>query len=268
MGADPGNGSWTDVLGEGRLPCFVLICLGVWLNAADSLVTATIMPSVARSLGGYAYFGWATAGYMMGSVVAGASSGVLALRFGLRSATMAPALLYAAGCLLSAAAPDIFTFLAGRLLQGIGGGWVAGVCSVSIGLLFANRLLPRVYSAVSSVWGVAVLVGPLLGGLFVEFGSWRAVFWGFAMQGVVMAAAARSVLPLAELAGGTNAVAWRQLGLIGIGIALIAAADLAGDVVRTAGLAGLGVCAFVLALWQDARQDVRLCSIAAGLHMW
>src|SRR5436190_23958761 len=86
---------WGDLLGEGRLPRFALICLGVWLNAADSLVTATIMPSVGRSLGGYAYFGWATAGYLLGSVLAGASSGALALRFGLRSAAAAAALLYA-----------------------------------------------------------------------------------------------------------------------------------------------------------------------------
>jgi hypothetical protein len=45
---------WSDVLGEGRLPRFILICLAVWLNAADSLIAATIMPSVARAIGGYA----------------------------------------------------------------------------------------------------------------------------------------------------------------------------------------------------------------------
>src|SRR5436189_4635858 len=108
VAAAPASGSWGDVVGEGRLPLFALICMGVWLNAADSLVTATIMPSVGRSLGGYAYFGWATAGYLLGSVLAGASSGALALRFGLRSATAGAALLYAAGCALSALAPAIF----------------------------------------------------------------------------------------------------------------------------------------------------------------
>src|SRR3990167_724609 len=116
------DGSWADVLGDGRLPRFVLICLGVWISAADSLVTATIMPSVGADLGGYAYFGWATAGFLLGSVLAGASSGLLALRFGLRRATAAAALLYAAGCALSAAGPDIASFLIGRVLQGLGGG--------------------------------------------------------------------------------------------------------------------------------------------------
>ena len=77
------DGSWADVFADGRLPLFALICLGVWLGAADSLVTATIMPSVGADLGGYAYFGWATAGYLLGSVLAGASSGLLAQRYGL-----------------------------------------------------------------------------------------------------------------------------------------------------------------------------------------
>ena len=259
----PASGSWADVLGEGRLPRFALICLGVWLNAADSLITATIMPSVGRSLGGYPYFGWATAGYLLGSVLAGASSGVLALRFGLRSATAAAALLYAAGCALSAVAPEIFSFLAGRILQGIGGGWVVGLCSVAIGLLFANRLLPRVYSAISSVWGIAVLVGPLLGGLFADAGSWRAVFWAFAVQGVAVAAAARIMLP-AEATDAHGAVAWRQLGLIAIGVTLIALADLAGDFARTAALTALGVAAFLLALRLDALSTVRLLPRGSG----
>ncbi len=62
------------------------------------------------------------------------------------------ALAHLAGCVLSAVAPDIFTFLAGRMLQGIGGGWLAGLSQVAIGLLFPNRLLPRVYASISSVW--------------------------------------------------------------------------------------------------------------------
>ena len=264
MSGPPASVSWADVLGGGRLPRFVLICLAVWLNAADSLIAATIMPSVGRSLGGYTYFGWATAGYLMGSVLAAASSGVLALRLDLRSATVAAALLYTAGCAASALAPEIFTFLAGRILQGIGGGWLAGLSSVAIGQLFANRLLPRVYSAISSVWGIAVLIGPLLGGLFADAGSWRAVFWVFAVQGAIVVAAAKIMLPAAEGATSMHAVAWRQLSMIGIGIILIALADLAGDFAGTAVLMSLGIGALLLALKLDARGTVRLFPHGSG----
>ena len=262
--AAPASGSWADVLAEGRLPRFALICLGVWLNAADSLITATIMPSVGRSLGGYPYFGWATAGYLLGSVLAGASSGVLALRFGLRGATAAAALLYAAGCAMSAGAPDIFSFLAGRILQGFGGGWVVGLCSVAISVLFANRLLPRVYSAISSVWGIAVIVGPLMGGLLADTGSWRVVFWAFAVQGAAVAVAAWYMLPSVEAGGTRNGVAWPQLGLIAGGVTLIALADLAGDFVRTALLTAAGVLLFLLAMRLDATSKVRLLPRGSG----
>jgi MFS family permease len=68
-------------------PRFALLCLGIWLNAADTLVTATIMPSVAREIGGYQYFGWSVAAYLTGSIVAGACSGKLSAALGLRTAT-------------------------------------------------------------------------------------------------------------------------------------------------------------------------------------
>ena len=64
------DNTWADLMAEGRLPRFALICLGVWLNAADSLVTATILPSVGADLGGYAYFSWATAGFFVGAILA------------------------------------------------------------------------------------------------------------------------------------------------------------------------------------------------------
>ena len=256
--------TWADVLGEGRAPRFVLICLGVWLNAADSLVTATIMPSVGKALGGYAFFGWATAGYLLGSVMAGASAGLLARRFGLRRATAAAAALYALGCVMSAAGPDIAWFLLGRVLQGIGGGWVVGFCSVAIGLMFPDRTLPKVYAAITSVWGVASLVGPLIGGVFADAGIWRWVFWSFALQGLAVGAAAFVMLPKGEDGSSDARMAWSQLGLIALGVAAIGLADLAGGFGRSSLLTLLGVASLLLMVWWDERAAVRLLPRGAG----
>ena len=111
---------WRDLLAGGRAPVLALLVLGCWVVAADSLVTATIMPSVGAALAGFAWFGWAASGFLTGLVVAGASAGWLAERIGLRAAMMLAGAGFTIGCALSAAAPGIALFLAGRVLQGCG----------------------------------------------------------------------------------------------------------------------------------------------------
>ena len=101
-----------------------VLCLGVWLHAADSLLAATVMPSAIAEIGGLAFIYWTVALYQLGSILAGAITGILAVRLGLRGAMTLAALIYAAGCAISALAPDIAAMLLGRLLQGWGGaGW-------------------------------------------------------------------------------------------------------------------------------------------------
>ncbi|WP_333587281.1 MFS transporter [Phenylobacterium sp.] len=263
IAAAPAHGSWKDVLAEGRLAQFILICLAVWLHAADSLVTATIMPSVGADLGGFAYFGWATAGFLLGSVVAGASAGWLTGRTGLRWAFAFSAALYSAGCLMSAAAPDIWTFLGGRLVQGVGGGWLAGFASVAVGLLFPDRTLPKVYAAVTGLWGVATLVGPLMGGVFADAGHWRWAFGVFVIQGLAVAAAALWLLPAGEKAR-PEGVPVRQLVLIGVGVSAIAGADLMGGFMLALVLVSVGLGLLVFSLRLDARAHVRLLPRASG----
>jgi MFS family permease len=249
---------WADLLADGRLPRFALICLGVWLNAADSLVTATIMPSVGAQLGGYAYFSWATAGFFVGAILAGASAGRISEIFGLRGATAVAGAIMAAGCLMSALAPDVGTFLAGRLIQGLGSGWISGFAMVAIALLFPERHLGRVFASVTFVWGIATVLGPLFGGLVLQGGGWRDVFWLFAAQAGVFAAAAPFLLVGSAKGGGGPGIPWTQLGVLGLAVGALAAADVVKGLGLSSSLVVAGFAVLGLVLWIDARAKVRL----------
>ena len=98
------------------------MCLGVWLHAADALVATTVMPSAIAEIGGLSYIYWTIALYELGSIIAGAVTGVGVVALGLRTAMMASALVYALGCVASALAPSMAVMLGGRLVQGLGGG--------------------------------------------------------------------------------------------------------------------------------------------------
>jgi len=113
------------------------VCLGVWLHAADALVATTVMPSAIAEIGGLPYIYWTIALYELGSIIAGAVTGVGVVALGLRTAMMASALVYALGCAASALAPSMTVMLVGRLVQGLGGGAMLALSYVGVTLVFA-----------------------------------------------------------------------------------------------------------------------------------
>ena len=250
--------SWAELFGQGRLPRFLLICFAVWMNAADSLVTATIMPSVGKDLGGYQYFSWAVAGFLVGSIVAGSSAGRLSETLGLRRATVLSGLAFALGCLMSALAPDMGMFLAGRFMQGVGSGWVSGLAMVAIAFLFPEHLLSRVFGSMAAIWGVATVLGPLLGGIAAELGNWRLVFWLFTGQALLFAIAAFALLRKGIVPQSGQGVPWRQLALLLSAIACLGLAELTGDGLSILIVATIGTGLLALFLRFDARAAISL----------
>lgn len=253
------HSSWRQLFTPAALPRFALVCLGSWLTAADTLVTATMMPTIARDISGAAWFGWSVAGFVLGSIVAGATSGFLSGRIGLRNALMLGGLTYAAGCVLSAASPNIALFLAGRAVQGIGGGWTAGLCYVAVTALFAEALWPRVLSALAGVWGFSTLSSPLIGGLFAQHGFWRGGFWFFAVQGLAFIAAAAALIPRqARDDADDEPIPWRQVSVLVLGIVAISAAGVTREIYLTGALAAAGLGCMALFLRLDSRAESRL----------
>src|SRR5882757_3383457 len=188
------HSAWRELGESGRLPQFILLCLGVWLHAADTLVTATIMPVVVEDIGGVAYVNWTISLYQIGSILAGTATGALSRRLGLRRMLIAAAAIYGLGCVANALTPDMAIMLTARLVQGFGGGAMVSLSYVAIELLFPERLWTRLMAIVAMIWGVAALCGPLIGGLLAHAGLWRGLFWTFAVQAVLLGFAALTLL--------------------------------------------------------------------------
>lgn len=255
---------WRDLLGQGRAPVLALLVLGCWVVAADSLVTATIMPAVGGALAGFAWFGWAASGFLTGLVVAGASAGWLAERIGLRAAMMLAGAGFTIGCALSAVAPDILLFLAGRVLQGCAAGWVTGLVYVALAELFPGRHLPRVFAILTSVWGIATFAGPLVGGLFADAGAWRGVFWLFAGQAVLFTGATWLLIPRQAAAAERSRLPVCTLLLLAAGIGGIASAGVTASLATAVLLAGIGLVLLLAALAVDRAGTNRLLPLSAA----
>ena len=246
---------WRELLGAGNLGVVVLVCLGPWLHAADALMITTMMPAIVDEIGGARLVAWNFALYEVGSIVAGAAGGLVALRAGLRLPMAVAAVVFAAGCALAVVAPSMPVLLAGRVVQGVGGGGLIALSYVAVGRLFPGPLMPRAMAALSLTWGASAFLGPLAGGLFVTHSTWRMGFAFFGLQAAALAVwiwiGLRSV-PEPERNPGAR-LPWRRLALLALAILAVA---LAGIVVAAAWMAAalvVGLAALALFARLDGR---------------
>jgi MFS family permease len=231
----------------------------VWLHAADALVATTVMPSAIAEIGGLPYIYWTIALYELGSIIAGAVTGVGVVALGLRAAMTASALAYALGCAASALAPSMTVMLIGRLVQGLGGGAMLALSYVGVSLLFPERLWTRVLAIVSGVWGVSSLVGPLVGGIFAAAGLWRGAFWAFGAQALLLIALTPLLVGAHETPpAGAGAIPARQIVALTAGVLAISLAGVQEDLLRMAAAAAVGLGILVLVLRLERAADTRL----------
>ena len=196
--ASPQLAGWRDLLARRHLPQLLVLCLAIWLHAANSMLTATTLPGAVDDIGGLRLISWAFALYLMGSIVAATSISVWVAGHGLRRTMMAATLVYTLGCVICAAAPSMPVLLVGRTVQGLGGGALVALVYIAQDRFFPNRLVPRIVACLSVVWTVSALCGPLIGGAFATAGLWRFAFWAFALQGLLLAVAVRPLMARAH----------------------------------------------------------------------
>ena len=163
------------------------IILGMSLVAFESLAVATIAPRFAESLGGMALYGWVFSSFLLLSLLGISVSGKHIDRHGPWPALAAGLGVFGLGLLLSGLAPSMPVLLAGRALQGLGGGAVTTALYASVNLAYPDALRPRMMALLSTAWIVPTLVGPALAGFIADTSSWRAVFLGIVPFLVVLA---------------------------------------------------------------------------------
>ncbi len=168
--------------------------MAVWLHAANSMLTATTMPSAVAEIGGLNLISWSFALYLVASITAGAATVLIVLRYGIRSTMLRAALLYGIGCCICASAPSMPVILIGRSLQGFGGGALLALVYISQDRFFPNRFVPKIVACMSMIWMLSAFCGPLIGGAFSTWGVWRLAYWVFALQAVILIVAVYRLL--------------------------------------------------------------------------
>src|SRR6266403_3415334 len=187
--------SWRALLApQLALPLSVLLG-GVLLHSMNVLITATLLPSIVADVGGSNLMSWPTTAFVASSIVAATSTGIVSSAVGSRRAFYGGAVTYAAGAILCALAPSIGLVIAGRFVQGLGGGLLSALAYVLVRNVFPEALWPRAFGLFAGVWSVSVLAGPLIGGLFASYGHWRSAFVTVAGIGCLLGAGALSTLP-------------------------------------------------------------------------
>jgi len=186
--------SWRELLNRRYLPRLLTMALALWLHASNSMLTATTMPNAVDEIGGLAFLSWTFALYLTGSICAAASMSLLVAKLGMRHTMMRMALVFTAGCVLVATASGMPILLAGRVLQGLGGGGLVALVYICQDRFFPNHLVPKSVAFLSSVWMMAAFCGPVIGGAFATVGEWRLAYWAFALQGLLLLPATHFLL--------------------------------------------------------------------------
>jgi MFS family permease len=154
------------------------LVLTVTFVASEALAVVTVMPVVARDLGGFRLYGWAFSAFMLGSVVGIVVAGREADRRGPAIPFVAGLMLFGAGLAVAGLAPSMAVLVAGRALQGIGAGAVPSVSYASIGRTLAGSLRARMMAVLSTAWVVPGLAGPAIAAEVAHVFGWRWVFLG------------------------------------------------------------------------------------------
>jgi EmrB/QacA subfamily drug resistance transporter len=160
-----------------RRLAFSAILLTTLLAALDQTIVATALPRIVSNLGGFNDLSWVVSAYLLSSTVTIPLYGKLSDLYGRRWLFVVAITIFLVGSGLCGMAQSMGQLIAFRGLQGLGAGGLIPLSQAAIGDLFSARERGRYQGYVSSMWGIAAVSGPLVGGTLTQAISWRWIFY-------------------------------------------------------------------------------------------
>jgi EmrB/QacA subfamily drug resistance transporter len=178
-----------------RLIIIGALLLGMLLAALDQTIVATALPTIAGDLHGLSHISWVVTAYLLASTVSTPLWGKLGDLYGRKTFFEASIVIFLIGSALAGLSHSMFELIAFRAVQGIGGGGLLTGAQTIVADVVPARERGRYQGLFGSVFGVTSVLGPLIGGFFVDNLSWRWVFYVNIPIGAVALAVVAAVLP-------------------------------------------------------------------------
>src|SRR5690606_3654410 len=156
-------------------------------------------------LDGLAFYAWGFSGFMTASMFGTVLAGEACDRFGPLAPFLAGIALFTGGLVVAGVAPTMPVFIAGRVIQGLGGAAAIVTAYVIVGRAYDPRLRPRAFAVMSAAWVLPSILGPAIAGVLTETWTWRLVFLGlvpFAIAPLLLVLPRLRALPAVEPAAG------------------------------------------------------------------
>lgn len=227
-----------------KLATLGAVLLATFMAAMEMTVVSTAMPTVIADLGGIQHYSWVFTAYIVASSVTVPILGKLADLYGRRPMMLIGLGVFLAGSMGSGLSQSMTQLILARTVQGVGAGGMQPMAMTIVGDLYGPAERARVQGLFGAIWGVAGLVGPLLGGLIVDLLSWHWVFFinvpfGLASAAVLTVALQEDVKPRQHRLDIAGAL------LLGTGIVAVLLGSSGGSKVIGFGVAFVAFAVFV-----------------------
>ena len=155
---------------------FAGLMLAMFVSTLSETVTATALPTIVGDLGGVDHMQWVTTAYILASTIMMPVYGKLGDLFGRKHLFVVVLSVFIAGSAICGFAPNMDGLIAGRAVEGLGGGGLIILSQATIADIIPPRQRGKYMGILGSVFAVSTVVGPLLGGWFVQVTGWRWLF--------------------------------------------------------------------------------------------